>query len=275
MELPSGYTKATYRRLMAAYKLEPKWGEKEDRAFVRMKGLLTSEPVLREPRFDGTNFVLTTDGCQDAFGAVLAQRFTTVLESGKSVTKLHPLAFASKRTSKTERKYKSFLLEFAALKYALDKFSDVVWGFPIEVETDCQALRDMLQIVDVRHVPGKTNVVADGLSRAAEGRPYEEGDGSEWTVKEDWEAATGLVYDVWAVGMAESGYEKRAAGGGHRAGEEQGEAQGGELHGGGWEALEIGERRRGQGEKQSGVFDEGGSGGKGGTSAQGWRALGP
>lgn len=68
------------------------------------------------------------------------------------------------------------------------------------METDCQALCDM-QIVDVRHVPGKTNVVADGLSRAAEGQVYEAGDGSEWTVDEGWEAAKGLVYDLWVVAV--------------------------------------------------------------------------
>ncbi|TEB28851.1 hypothetical protein FA13DRAFT_1632806, partial [Coprinellus micaceus] len=55
------------------------------------------------------------------------------------------------------------------------------------------------QIVEVRHVPGKTNVVADGLSRANEGRENEEGDGSEWTVPEDWEAVTGLAYDMWRI----------------------------------------------------------------------------
>ena len=121
---------------------------------------------------------------------MLAQKFTTVLTSGKTVTRPHLSAFASKRTSKTEEKYKPFLLEFAGLKFTLDKFSDIIWGFPVEVETDCQVLHDHLindklsatharwrgrilshQIIDVRHVPGRINVVADGLSRAAKGTP--------------------------------------------------------------------------------------------------------
>jgi len=54
----------------------------------------------------------------------------------------------------------------------------------------------------VRHVAGKINVVADGLSRATEGMPNEEGDGSEWTVKEDWEAVTGLTHDILHVDVA-------------------------------------------------------------------------
>jgi hypothetical protein len=36
------------------------------------------------------------------------------------------------------------MLEFTALKFALDKFNDIIWGFSVEIETDCQALRDVL-----------------------------------------------------------------------------------------------------------------------------------
>ena len=57
----------------------------------------------------------------------------------------------------------------------------------------------VLQIVNVRHVPGKINVVADGISRKWEDIPRQVGDGSEWTVCEDWEAATGLVNNILHV----------------------------------------------------------------------------
>ena len=216
VEMPEKHTKTIYRRVMSNHKLKEHWTDEHTRAFLALKVALTSEPVLKGPKWDGTPFIVTSDGCKDAFGAVLAQRFKTVLPSGKTVTKLHPIAFASKRTSKSEEKYKPFLLEFAALKFTLDKFSNTIWGFPVEIETDCQALRDHLlndklsstharwrdgilahQIVDVRHVPGHVNVVADGLSRANEGLPHEDGDGSQWTVSEDWEAAVGLTHDVF------------------------------------------------------------------------------
>jgi len=41
------------------------------------------------------------------------------------------------------------------------------------------------RIIDVRHVPGKLNVIADGLSRQWEGQPRNIGllDGSDWTVE--------------------------------------------------------------------------------------------
>ena len=223
VELPEKYTKSVYRRIMTNHKLRDRWTELHTKAFLNLKAEMTAEPVLRGPRWDGTPFIITTDGSQDAFGAVLTQKFEYTLPSGKVVRKIHPIAFASKRTSKTEEKYKPFLLEFAALKFGLDKFKDITWGFPIEIETDCQALRDHLlndklsatharwrdgilahQIVDIRHVPGRLNVVADGLSRANEGSEHEKGDGSEWTVSEDWEADTGLTHDIFHLSTAQT-----------------------------------------------------------------------
>jgi len=42
------------------------------------------------------------------------------------------------------------------------------------------------------------------LSRAAEGSPHEEGNGSEWTVSEDWETTTGLTHDLFHIANAGS-----------------------------------------------------------------------
>jgi hypothetical protein len=136
--------KNAYRRAMKAFSLVNLWKPENTQAFLRLKVALTSEPVLKGPKFDGSPFIVTSDGCKKGIAGMCSQRFTTVAPNGKEVTKIHPIAFASKHTSSTEEKYKPFLLEFAALKFSLDKFSDVVWGFPVEIETDCQALRDHL-----------------------------------------------------------------------------------------------------------------------------------
>jgi hypothetical protein len=108
------------------------------------------------------------------------------------------------------------------LKFALDKFSNTVWGFPVEIETDCIALKDTLlnqnltaararwregilsyNISDVRHVPGKLNVVADGLSRKWEGQPHVPGDGSEWTVNDIMHVSeTDLVAEALQIRFA-------------------------------------------------------------------------
>ena len=205
---------------MKAYKINTIWNQDHTKTFVALKARLVSEPVLSAPKYDGTPFILTTDGCKDAFAGVLAQRIKTTLPGGKEVTRLHPIAFASKRTSSSEEKYKPFLLEFAALKFSFDKFSDILHGYPVEVETDCQALRDTLMndklsatharwrdgvlahnIIDVRHVPGITNI-ADGLSRQYEDTPKQDKDGSEWTVNPDWEQGEGLVFGINHVSIA-------------------------------------------------------------------------
>ncbi|GAW03058.1 Retrovirus-related Pol polyprotein from transposon opus Includes: ame: Full=Protease [Lentinula edodes] len=225
--LPQNYTKSTYRKAMESFKLAHRWTLDHTKAFLALKKALVSEPVLKAPRWDGSSFIVTTDGCKEGFAAVVAQRFEVVHPNGTTTYKTHPVGFASKRTSTSEQNYKPFLLEFAALKFGLDKFSDMIWGFPIEIETDCQALRDVLandklnaahsrwrdgvlahHIVDVRHIPGKLNVVADGLSRMWEGQDRVMGDGSEWTVSEDWEAVTGLVNDVFGVSIAEGMMEE-------------------------------------------------------------------
>jgi hypothetical protein len=217
VDIPAGTKKATYQRIMRAYKLGAIWTPEHTKTFISLKARLISEPVLSAPQYDGTPFILTTDGCVDAFAGVLSQRITTSLPGGKVVTRLHPIAFASKRTSPTEEKYKPFLLEFAALKYAFDKFSDIIYGYPVEVETDCQALRDVLMndklsatharwrdsvlahnIIDVRHVPGVTNI-ADGISRQYEDTDKTADDGSCFTVSPDWERQAGLTFDVYCI----------------------------------------------------------------------------
>jgi RNase H-like domain found in reverse transcriptase/Reverse transcriptase (RNA-dependent DNA polymerase) len=228
--LDSLQNKTAYRRTMSNFKLAPHWKEEQTRAFLDLKTAITSRPILQAPRYDGSPFVVTSDGCIEGFAAVLSQRVRTESPTGKWNERMHPIAFASKRTSTTEKKYKSYLLEFAALKFGLDKFSSVVWGFPVEIETDCNALKDTLlnsslnaaharwresilayNIVDIRHVPGKLNVVADGLSRKWEGTAPTPGDGSEWTVSENWEARTGLVNDIMHVAEANPTAEKLQA----------------------------------------------------------------
>jgi hypothetical protein len=215
--LKTPFTKATYRRMLRDFKLIERWEAKHTAAFLDLKAALVSRPILQAPRYDGLNFVVMSDRCQEGFAAVLSQRIRKQKPSGKWVERLLPITFASKCTSKTEQNYKPFILEFVALKFGLDKFLDMVWGFPVKIETDCQVLRDVLlndhlnavharwrdgilvhHIVDVHHVPGKLNVIADGLSRQWEGQPRDAGlqDGSEWTVSEDWEANSGLVNDI-------------------------------------------------------------------------------
>lgn len=216
--IPKNAGKAAYRAALRRVKLENIWSTAHTDAFLDLKKCLMSDPVLKAPRFDGTPFIVMTDSCKKGFSAMLAQRFVETCPGGKVVKKIHPIAYTSKRTSLAKSRYKPFLLKFAALKFALDKFDDIVWGFPVEIETDCQALRDVVlsddlnatharwrdgvlshQIVDIRHIPGRVNLVGDGFSRKDEDLPHIEGDGSSWSVPPDWEHARGLQYDLFTV----------------------------------------------------------------------------
>ena len=96
VDIPSGTKKAAYQRLMKAHKLKPYWKEEHMTTFINLKAHLVSEPVLTTPRFDGTNFMLTTDACKDAFADVPSQKIKMTLPGGKEVTCLHPIGFASK-----------------------------------------------------------------------------------------------------------------------------------------------------------------------------------
>jgi hypothetical protein len=135
-------SKGEWWRRMWVVELWKQWGEKQQVVFVKLKAALTSEPVLKGLVFNGRPFIVTTDGSKEVFGGMLCQRFDTVMPDGRTVNRLHPIGFASKRTSLAEERYKPYLLEFTALKYSLDKFTDTTYGFPIEIETDCQALRN-------------------------------------------------------------------------------------------------------------------------------------
>ena len=212
--IPAGTKKHKYQQIMKAFKLKELWTSEHTKTFITLKARLISKLVLSAPIYDGTPFILTTDGCKDAF---TAQRIKSMLPGGKEVTCLHPITFTSKRTSVSEEKYKPFLLEFAALKFSFDKFSDIVYGYPVEVETNCQALCDTLMndklsatharwrdgvlahnIVNVQHIPGITNI-ADGISRQYENTPKSGGDGSEWEVNSDWESGVGLVCGINSI----------------------------------------------------------------------------
>jgi len=220
VDIPKPISKTTYCKAMMTFKLRDYWMEAHSIVFMNLKTALTSQPILHAPRYNGSPFIVTTDGCQEGLGVVLTQRTTVLTPSGRTVEKRLPIAFASKRTSTSERNYKPFLLEFAALKYGLDQFSDIVWGYLVEIETDCKALKDVLSntqpsavharwrdgiiahnIVAVWHVPGRLNVIADGLSRQWDNmeRTDNTDDGSNWSVNPDPEAVTGMINDVFSL----------------------------------------------------------------------------
>jgi hypothetical protein len=210
--------KGAYKRALESATLKDKWKSEHQKAFITLKVLLSQEPVLWSPQYDGQVFHVTSDGSGDGLAGWLSQAFEETDKNGKTVTQWYPISYCLKRTSASESRYEPFLLEFAALKYCIDEFEPYIFGAPIKIETDCQALRDCLlkdklnthhsrwmesilshNIIDIRHRPGIENPVADGLSRMWRNRQQITSDGSSWSVLPDWETSKGMKNDIMLV----------------------------------------------------------------------------
>ena len=112
------------------------WTEREERAFLALKQVLTTEPVLRHAKINEP-FVIDPDSSQYCIGAVLQQYFTD--HDGKS--RLHPIAYESKKLTETEQRYSSQERELLAAKYALDHWRHIIEGSEIQIRTDHESLR--------------------------------------------------------------------------------------------------------------------------------------
>lgn len=149
--------------------------ERCEKAFIELKHILCSSPVLRifNPSFETE---LHTDASIDGYGAVILQR------SPKN-NEFHPVHYMSKKTTPAERKYHSYYLEILAIVAAIKKFRVYLLGIHFKIVTDCSALTMTLQKKDlpprvtrwallleeydykIEHRPGTRMKHADALSR--------------------------------------------------------------------------------------------------------------
>ena len=152
-----------------------KWGEACQESFAKTKKLLTESPVLISPDF-GEGFILYVDASDVGIGAMLAQERNKVHR---------PVAFYSKKFEKYQRAYSTVEKEALALILALKHFDVYVGGGvrPVLVYTDHNPLTFVHKMknanqrltrwslllqeywLEIRHIRGKDNVVADALSR--------------------------------------------------------------------------------------------------------------
>ena len=190
------------------------------KAFVVLKTALMSSLVLQGPNYDGSKFTVTTDGRKDGFAGVLTQQFKWTNSNNNTQSQIHPIGYASRNTSDSESHYKPYLFEFVALKF-MDKFSDTISGYPVEIEMDCQALHNTLinhklnathaqwldkimgHNVDIHHHPGHLNQATDGISHQFMDMPAEKDDGHEWSVDPSWTVNAGLAYNIWSADVDE------------------------------------------------------------------------
>ncbi|MCF8701922.1 retroviral-like aspartic protease family protein, partial [Corynebacterium sp. MC-10] len=148
------------------------WSETCQEAFEGLKAAISEEPVLALPDFSKT-FEVHTDASDFAIGGVLMQD-------------KHPIAFESRKLNETERRYTVQEKEMTAIVHCLRTWRHYLLGSKFIVQTDNVATsyfqsqkkltpkqarwQDFLAEFDYKLVykPGKSNVVADALSRKAE-----------------------------------------------------------------------------------------------------------
>lgn len=143
------------------------------KSFKLLKELLSSEDVLAFPDFSKP-FILTTDASNLAIGAVLSQNF----HDGE-----RPITFISKTLSDTEKNYATNEKEMLAIVWALQNLRNFIYGHKVIIYTDHQPLTFTISPKnnnaklkrwkafieehdhEIHYKPGKSNTVADALSR--------------------------------------------------------------------------------------------------------------
>ena len=107
------------------------FGIEQEQAFEQLKIALASTPVLRLYKV-GAETELHTDASKFGYGAILLQK-----DDGDGG--LHPIYFASGKTTPAEERYSSYELEVLAIIKSLKKFRIYLQGIPFRIVTDCRA----------------------------------------------------------------------------------------------------------------------------------------
>eukprot|EP00271_Cylindrocystis_brebissonii_P017890 TRINITY_DN4866_c0_g1_i3.p1 TRINITY_DN4866_c0_g1~~TRINITY_DN4866_c0_g1_i3.p1 ORF type:complete len:876 (-),score=-44.12 TRINITY_DN4866_c0_g1_i3:127-2661(-) len=159
-------------------KVKLEWGPLQEEAFNTLEAALTSAPVLAYPDpASDYEVLLTTDASNIGIGAVLSM---------KKDDKWHPIAYESRKLNPAENNYPTHEKELLAIVHALIKWRCYLLGKKFTLHTDSKVLSHAIKLHDaqllearmarwlmklsqydfiIQHIPGKTNRVADPLSR--------------------------------------------------------------------------------------------------------------
>ena len=149
------------------------WSLREGEAFNQLKTVLQNAPVLQLAD-QSRPYIVTTDASDYAMGAVLSQ----VWDDGE-----HPVAFESRKMNPAEQNYPTHERELLAVIHALRTWRHYLLGRKFTIVSDHHSLKFLqtqpqlsrrqarwLELLaefdyEIVHRPGKSNVVADALSR--------------------------------------------------------------------------------------------------------------
>ena len=150
-----------------------RWDPEHQRVFDGIKSVISSLPVLAY--FDAkAEHTIQCDASKQGLGAVL-------LQEGQ------PVMYISRTLTETEQRYSNIECELLAVVFALERLDHYTAGYRVKVETDHQPLtsiwkkpisstsariqRLLLRLlwydIDIHYLPGKSNVIADALSRVS------------------------------------------------------------------------------------------------------------
>lgn len=145
-------------------------------SFERLKLMLINKPVLLNLYRVGVETELHTDASRHGYGAILLQR-------SSDDDAMHPVYYASGKTTRAEEKYTSYELEVLAIVKSLKKFRVYLLGIAFKIIIDCRAFtltmskKDLCVRVakwallleefnyEIEHRPGRNMTHVDALSR--------------------------------------------------------------------------------------------------------------
>ena len=146
-----------------------RWTAEADKAFVELKRVMTTAPVLALPNFS-QEFIIETDASGNSIGAVLMQQ-------------CHPVVFISKALSSKHQALSSYDKEMLAILFVIKKWHFYLVRRYFTIRTDHQPLKYLLEhkvTTPSQHIwlaklmaydfnivykKGAENKVADALSR--------------------------------------------------------------------------------------------------------------
>ena len=151
------------------------WTTECQEAFDKLRKKLSSDDILMFPRFDRP-FLVTCDASSVAIGGVVSQ----LDDRGDE----RPISFCSRALKGAELNYSTTDREALAIKFVLERHRYFLLGYKVKIKSDHQPLRYLFlksdlssrharwldsvlefDICDFEYIIGKSNKVADALSR--------------------------------------------------------------------------------------------------------------